>query len=165
MTARGTFSRQPSCSAGIIRHLSFDALARWRQVLLVISGNLEGGIKHLSPARGGVKDQVFLFQMLVRTPSRFFRLATALRYLQHTSPRLLPNPVCGGRVSGTKQGKQTRLEWIIDILERHPWGLAQCEIARQIQVERSSVHRGLNMLETHAVFLHEDEHGRISLFR
>jgi CRISPR-associated endonuclease/helicase Cas3 len=65
---------------------------------------------------------------------------------------------------GSKQDKQERLEQIVQVLERHPGGLTQSEIARRIRVERSTVHRDLAALEKRGVLLAEDHRGRISLF-
>ena len=66
---------------------------------------------------------------------------------------------------GTKQGKQQRLDQIVGLLERHPGGLSQSEIARQLRVERSTVHRDLAVLEGRGVLLAEDPRGHVSVFR
>ncbi|MCX7839997.1 MAG: helix-turn-helix domain-containing protein [Anaerolineae bacterium] len=66
---------------------------------------------------------------------------------------------------GSKQGKQQRLEQWVDLLQNHPTGLSPSEIARQLRVPRSTVHRDLIALEKRGVLLAEDSRGRISLFK
>lgn len=66
---------------------------------------------------------------------------------------------------GSKQGKQQRLERMVDLLQSHPAGLLPSEIARQLRVPRSTVHRDLVALEKRGVLLAEDPCGRISLFK
>lgn len=66
---------------------------------------------------------------------------------------------------GSKKEKQQRLERLVDLLQGHPAGLSQSEIARQLHVQRSTVHRDLVALEKRGVLLAEDPRGRISLFK
>jgi DNA-binding IclR family transcriptional regulator len=66
---------------------------------------------------------------------------------------------------GSKKGKQERLDRLVDLLQGHPGGLSQSEMARQLRVPRSTVHRDLVALEKRGVLLAEDPRGRISLFR
>jgi len=65
---------------------------------------------------------------------------------------------------GTKQGKGQRLDQIVGLLEQHPGGLSQSEIARQLREERSTIHRDLAVLEERGVLLAEDPRGRVLLF-
>lgn len=65
---------------------------------------------------------------------------------------------------GSKRGKQQRLERMVDLLHSHPGGLPQSEIARQLRVPRSTIHRDLVALEKRGMLLAEDPRGRISLF-
>ncbi|MBI5033678.1 MAG: HTH domain-containing protein [Chloroflexi bacterium] len=66
---------------------------------------------------------------------------------------------------GSKKDKKQRLEKMVDMLENRPAGMTQSEIAKQLHVRRSTVHRDLVALETHGVLLAEDPRGRVSLFR
>jgi len=66
---------------------------------------------------------------------------------------------------GSKKGKQERLDRVVELLQGHPAGLSQSEMARQLRVPRSTVHRDLVALEKRGVLLAEDPRGRISLFR
>lgn len=66
---------------------------------------------------------------------------------------------------GSKKAKQARLERMVDLLHGHPGGLPPSEIARQLRVPRSTVHRDLVALEKRGVLLAEDPRGRISLFK
>lgn len=66
---------------------------------------------------------------------------------------------------GSKKGKRERLEQLVGLLQEHPAGLPQSEIAKQLCVQRSTVHRDLMALEKRGVLLAEDPRGRISLFR
>lgn len=66
---------------------------------------------------------------------------------------------------GSKQGKQQRLERMVDLLQNHPTGLLPSEIARELRVPRSTIHRDLVALEKRGVLLAEDPRGRISLFK
>ncbi len=66
---------------------------------------------------------------------------------------------------GSKKGKQARLDRMVDLLQRHPAGLSQSELAQQLRVPRSTIHRDLVALEKRGVLLAEDPRGRVSLFR
>lgn len=66
---------------------------------------------------------------------------------------------------GNKKSKQQRLARVVGLLEQHPGGLSQSEIAKQLRVQRSTVHRDLVALDKRGVLLAEDPRGRISLFR
>lgn len=66
---------------------------------------------------------------------------------------------------GNKKGKQQRLDQLVGLLHDHPAGLSQSQIAQQLCVPRSTVHRDLVALEKRGVLLAEDPHGRISLFK
>ncbi len=66
---------------------------------------------------------------------------------------------------GSKKSKKQRLDKVVGLLENHPAGLTQSELAQQLRIRRSTVHRDLAALETRGVLLAEDPRGRISLFR
>lgn len=66
---------------------------------------------------------------------------------------------------GSKKSKQQRLMKVMSLLTQHPAGLSQSEIAKQLRVQRSTVHRDLTTLEKRGVLLAEDPRGRVSLFR
>lgn len=66
---------------------------------------------------------------------------------------------------GTKQGKEERLERMVELIAQHPGGLSQSEIARRLRVERSTVYRDLAVLEARGVLLAEDQQGHVSFFR
>lgn len=66
---------------------------------------------------------------------------------------------------GSKKGKQQRLGEMVNLLEQHPGGLSQSEIAKRMRAQRSTVHRDLVALEKRGVLLAEDNRGRISLFQ
>lgn len=66
---------------------------------------------------------------------------------------------------GSKKGKQQRLAKVVGLLKQHPGGLSQSDIAKQLRVQRSTVHRDLTTLEQRGVLLAEDPRGRLSLFR
>ena len=60
---------------------------------------------------------------------------------------------------------RARLRQIEALLEKHPQGLRQSEIARELKLHRSTVMRDLPALEEMGVLLMEDDRGRIGLFR
>jgi len=60
---------------------------------------------------------------------------------------------------------RARLRRIEALLEKHPEGLRGSEIARKLELHRSTVMRDLPALEEMGVFLTEDDSGRIGLFR
>lgn len=64
---------------------------------------------------------------------------------------------------GNKEDKVKRLERIIKVLQQHPEGLSQSEIAAHIGVPSSTVARDLPMLEEHGILLQEDQ-GKLSYF-
>lgn len=65
---------------------------------------------------------------------------------------------------GSKKGKQQRLERMVHLLQGRPAGVSPSEIAQQLGVPRSTVHRDLVALEKRGVLLAEDPRGRVSLF-
>jgi biotin operon repressor len=95
----------------------------------------------------------------------FPKLGRLLPYLQHVSGRLLSKTIEGGAMFGSKKGKQQRLAKVVGLLKQHPGGLSQSDIAKQLRVQRSTVHRDLTTLEQRGVLLAEDPRGRLSLFR
>jgi DNA-binding IclR family transcriptional regulator len=60
---------------------------------------------------------------------------------------------------------RARLRRIEALLDKHPKGLRQSEIARKLKLHRSTVMRDLPALEEMGVLLMEDDSGRIGLFR
>jgi len=66
---------------------------------------------------------------------------------------------------GNKRAKRERLERMADVIEQHPQGISQSELARQMDIPRSTVKRDLPTLERAGILLAEDEHGRLSMFR
>jgi DNA-binding IclR family transcriptional regulator len=60
---------------------------------------------------------------------------------------------------------RARLRRIEALLDKHPKGLRQSEIARKLKLHRSTVMRDLPALEEMGVLLIEDDGGRIGLFR
>ncbi len=65
---------------------------------------------------------------------------------------------------GDKQGKKDRLAQIVDILRQHPEGLSQAEVARRLNVGRSTIARDLPALEDRGVLLQEHE-DKLALFQ
>ena len=65
---------------------------------------------------------------------------------------------------GNKQAKQERLEQMAVVLERHPHGISQSDLAREIGAPRSTVKRDLPALEQAGILLAEDEKGYLALF-
>lgn len=65
---------------------------------------------------------------------------------------------------GNKRGKKERLERMARIVAREK-GITQAELARRLDVHRSTVGKDLVALEERGVLLAEDERGRLSLFR
>ncbi len=66
---------------------------------------------------------------------------------------------------GNKQVKRERLEQMADVIEQHPKGISQSELARQMDMPRSTVKRDLPTLEQAGILLAEDERGQLSMFR
>lgn len=66
---------------------------------------------------------------------------------------------------GNKQTKRERLEQLAHVIQQHPEGISQSELARQIGVPRCTVKRDLPALEQMGILLAEDERGLLSLFR
>jgi Fic family protein len=64
---------------------------------------------------------------------------------------------------GDKQDKQQRLEQMAQVIERRP-GISQAELARAMNMPRSTVKRDLPTLEKAGVLLSEDARGRLALF-
>ena len=65
---------------------------------------------------------------------------------------------------GNKQAKQERLEQMAEVIGQHPEGVSQSELARQMNVPRSTVKRDLPTLEKAGILLAEDRRGRLALF-
>jgi DNA-binding transcriptional ArsR family regulator len=65
---------------------------------------------------------------------------------------------------GNKQAKRERLEQMADVIEQHPEGISQSELARQVGAPRSTVKRDLPALEQAGILLSEDERGWLALF-
>ena len=66
---------------------------------------------------------------------------------------------------GNKQDKQKRLARMATVIERHPKGISQSELARQVGTPRCTVKRDLPTLEQVGILLSEDQRGWLSLFR
>ena len=66
---------------------------------------------------------------------------------------------------GSKDEKQQRLEKIADLVAQRPEGLTQADLAKAVNVQRSTILRDLAVLEELGVLLAEDESGRLTLFR
>jgi predicted DNA-binding transcriptional regulator YafY len=66
-------------------------------------------------------------------------------------------------VFGGKQQKRDRLQQIVEVLRQHPHGLSQAELARSLNVPRSTIMRDLPLLEDQGIFLQEDG-DKISIF-
>lgn len=64
---------------------------------------------------------------------------------------------------GSKQEKRDRLQRIVEVLRQHPQGLSQAELARSLNVPRSTIMRDLPLLEECGIFLQEDG-DKISIF-
>lgn len=64
---------------------------------------------------------------------------------------------------GSKQQKQDRLQRIVEVLRQYPQGLSQAELARSLNVPRSTVMRDLPLLEDRGILLQEDA-DKISIF-
>lgn len=65
---------------------------------------------------------------------------------------------------GNKRRKRERLERMAQLVEREK-GITQAELARRLDVHRSTVGKDLVTLEERGVLLAEDERGRLSLFQ
>jgi Mn-dependent DtxR family transcriptional regulator len=65
---------------------------------------------------------------------------------------------------GKKNDKQTRLEKLATLIEETPGGVTQADLARELDVPRSTVLKDLPLLEEAGVMLAEDAHGRLTLF-
>ena len=66
---------------------------------------------------------------------------------------------------GNKQDKQKRLARMANVIERHPNGISQSALARQVGAPRCTVKRDLPMLEKAGILLCEDRRGWLMLFR
>jgi DNA-binding IclR family transcriptional regulator len=66
---------------------------------------------------------------------------------------------------GSKQNKQKRLARMANVVERHPNGISQSELARRVGAPRCTIKRDLPTLEQAGVLLSEDERGWLFLFR
>ncbi len=66
---------------------------------------------------------------------------------------------------GNKQAKRGRLEQMAKVIERHPEGISQSDLARRVGVPRCTVKRDLPALEQVGILLAEDKRGLLSLFR
>ena len=64
---------------------------------------------------------------------------------------------------GSKQQKQDRLQRIVEVLRQYPQGLSQAELARSLNVPRSTVMRDLPLLEDRGILLQEAG-DKISIF-
>ena len=65
---------------------------------------------------------------------------------------------------GNKQARQERLEQMAKVISQHPEGISQSELARQLDMPRSTVKRDLPAMEKVGILLAEDAHGRLALF-
>lgn len=65
---------------------------------------------------------------------------------------------------GNKREKHERLDRIIELLTQYE-SLSAAQIAQKLRVPRSTIMRDLPLLEARGIYLHEDEHGRLSLIR
>ncbi len=66
---------------------------------------------------------------------------------------------------GSKQDKQKRLRQMAEVIQHHPGGISQSELARQLGVPRCTVKRDLPTLEQAGILLSEDTRGWLALFR
>ena len=66
---------------------------------------------------------------------------------------------------GNKKDKQKRLAEMAKAIEKHPDGISQSALARQLGVPRCTVKRDLPTLEKDGVLLAEDKRGWLSFFR
>ncbi len=64
---------------------------------------------------------------------------------------------------GSKKAKRERLNQLTNFLEENG-EVSQADLARYLDVPRSTVHKDLAFLEDNGVLLAEDEKGRVSLF-
>ncbi|NWF65695.1 MAG: HTH domain-containing protein [Chloroflexi bacterium] len=64
---------------------------------------------------------------------------------------------------GNKQRKQERLQEIAEVLQQHE-AISQAALARQLQMNRATLHKDLADLEKAGILLAEDDAGRLSLF-
>jgi Mn-dependent DtxR family transcriptional regulator len=84
-----------------------------------------------------------------------------LQYWQHTFCRL--ESTSDFTLQEANMGRQTnreRLQQINDFVQQHP-GIRPAEIARELDLPRSSVTRTLPALEDEGYLLSEDRHGRL----
>jgi DNA-binding IclR family transcriptional regulator len=65
---------------------------------------------------------------------------------------------------GDKRAKLERLEQMAKLLEQHPEGMSQSDLARGIGAPRSTVKRDLPALEQAGILLTEDDRGQLALF-
>jgi len=65
---------------------------------------------------------------------------------------------------GNKQAKRERLERIAAVIGQHPSGISQSELARRMNMPRSTVNRDLFALEKAGILLAQDRRGRLALF-
>ena len=66
---------------------------------------------------------------------------------------------------GNKDDKKKRLEKMSRMIEQHPEGISQSELARKLGVPRCTVKRDLPTLEKSGVLLAENKQGWLLLFR
>lgn len=67
---------------------------------------------------------------------------------------------------GNKRKKVRRLESIGELLDRHPNGLTQAELARKLGVSRGTINKDLAVLqERTGILVCEDERGILQRFR
>lgn len=64
---------------------------------------------------------------------------------------------------GNKQGKQERLHQIADVLQQRP-AITQADLARELGMNRATLHKDLVDLEKAGILLAEDDTGRLSFF-